>query len=1028
MISHPDYYEQKEIWKKVKLDPYQKQVLVDILDLIPSQIDSILDVGCGSGVITNELPEEIAVFGLDSSFEALSQVQRSKCMGSITSIPFPDNSFDLVMTSDVLEHLNDQELGYALIELQRVAKKFVLVTVPLNEQIETNFVKCAECGHIYHVNYHQRSFSEKSILNLFVDTLMPVEIRLSGSLTRPYSDPTVALRHSFESFFSWPGAICSKCKSKSQVLSDSSDLFHKTLAMMQGEHWSSMLDSNIRFNDRSEIIALFTKTKENCLQVESVKNPEIVTSNRCIVEFSNFLQYAADGFTAQNMMASFTLEDSSCLGEQGVYCRKDDSGLRIHLKTPFKVQAGDRVLIKLNSLGEGDVSFYQVDSVFNEQFCVVSQVVDSDETIIIGEVSRNVLPDEFGWAWDLYLEGELCVKSIEFQSNICDGEYPFIALHEGLNVFSQSRNDVKFSWGLYLDRCGSYPLPDVKAFCENALKAPSSIQGEMLVNALDIIYKKWDAIKKALSCELEKKEILRDASEESYRKLSENNHLVEFENSSLKTHLEQVESHLEQVESHLEQVESENASIKEQLQQAILQKNSLLGIKGSCKELLRSFRRTAKRILFGAPLSVSHVTFPSQWQELDPFPAPKQGNLPVLITSHMFPHPEQKGLGSFVYEQVKYLREHENIDARVLVGRPFWGHIYKHPVAALRWNWYFYKRNFVSSKWYEFDGVPVMYVPYRVLPRLFFWHGRTYMRSIAEKAIEIHKEFPFKLVHAHTSFLDGSACRLISKTLKVPFVITEHTGPFKQLTDHSVVRYFTQKALQCSDRIISVSKSQKNNVDNHVPANQLAKSLVIGNGVDVEIFTPGNKDFGERPIQLIYIGSMDENKNVALLVKAFARLKAKHADIRLTLVGDKRTSAYKIYLDSLIEDLHLSKCVKFVGQKSRKKCAHLLSQAHILVVPSRSETFGCVVIEAFACGKPVVATRCGGPESLVVQDFLGELCENDDVDDLVKCLEKVIERIDQFQPEQIRRYAVDNYSYGAITKELAGLYHELVAK
>jgi len=1000
VMSHLDYYEQKEIWETSKLEPYQKQVLVDILDMLPLQVESILDVGCGSGIITNELPEHISAFGLDLSFAALRQVQQPKCMGSIISIPFPDNTFDLVLTSDVLEHLNDQELSCALLELQRVSKKFVLVTVPLNEQLQTNFAKCGECGCVYHVNYHQRSFSEKSILNLFENFLVPVEVRLSGSITRPCSGGAIALRHKFGKYFSWSGAVCPQCCSKKQVFSEESDLFDKALTIMEGKYWETMFDSNFGFNDRSEIIALFSNKREHSPPVEALVNPGLQTLNRYIVDFSNSLHYAENGFTAQNNVASFTLEDVSCLTAQGVCHRNNGSPARVHFKTPFRVQRNDRVAIRFDGSGEGNFSLYVTSSVFNTQVCVVSRKINRGETVVTGEIVEDTLPDEFGRAWDLYLEGDLCVQSIDFLINDGDGDCPFLLLHEGLNVYSLYQNGVKLSWGLYLDKCGKYPLPNIKDFFLNDSKAASYPHEERLVETLEMIYQKWDLLKSALIGELEVKENLRHASEKAYRQLSENKNLLELENRQL----------------------------NENLQLITLHRDSLTGIKGSCKELLRNMKRLVIKMLFGASVVVPPVVFPEKWQMLKQISAQGKEKLPILIVSHMFPHPEQEGLGSFVYEQVRHLREHHKIDARVLVGRPFWSHIYKHPLAVLRWNSSFYKRACVLSRWYDLEGVPVMYVPYRVLPRLFFGHGRAYMRSITRKAIEIHKKFPFEIVHAHTSFLDGSAGRLISKKLHIPFIITEHTGPFSLLTKHPVVRYFTRKALISSKKVILVSRSLKEEVDDCIGKSQADKSVILANGVDIGTFTPGHQDLDAIPIRLIYIGALDDNKNVALLFRAFSKLKGHYHDIMLTLVGDDAQSDYKMYLDSIVEDNQLVDCVKFVGQKCRKECAELLSSSHILIVPSRSETFSCVVIEAFSCGKPVVATRCGGPESLITHDYLGELCLNDDVDDMVRCLRNVIDRIDGFEPAQIRQYAVENFSYESITKDLVGIYRELVPK
>src|SRR5437016_511449 len=113
------YFEQSELWGK-QPEPYQAQVLADILDLLPSDVSSVLDVGCGDGLITNALPLNMKVVGLDPSPQALEHVRRETRCGSITDLPFDDKSFDLVMTTDVLEHLPPDVLARAIEQLTRV--------------------------------------------------------------------------------------------------------------------------------------------------------------------------------------------------------------------------------------------------------------------------------------------------------------------------------------------------------------------------------------------------------------------------------------------------------------------------------------------------------------------------------------------------------------------------------------------------------------------------------------------------------------------------------------------------------------------------------------------------------------------------------------------------------------------------------------------------------------------------------------------------------------------------------------------
>lgn len=133
--------------------------LEQVLKTIPAGVESILDAGCGNGVITNALHPGYRVTGLDLSPAALEYVQAPKVTASVTAIPFPDRSFDLVMCNEVLEHLNDADLAQALSDLKRCASGYLLLSVPNREQLNAELVRCANCGQIFHAYGHLQSFN-----------------------------------------------------------------------------------------------------------------------------------------------------------------------------------------------------------------------------------------------------------------------------------------------------------------------------------------------------------------------------------------------------------------------------------------------------------------------------------------------------------------------------------------------------------------------------------------------------------------------------------------------------------------------------------------------------------------------------------------------------------------------------------------------------------------------------------------------------------------------------------------------------
>jgi len=154
-----------------------------IKKLIPSDVKNIADIGCGNGVITNELAKTWDTTGLDFSEEALKRLTCPAVLASVTQIPFSDRSYDFVLCSEVLEHLDKIDLQKAISEMSRIAKKYLLITVPNDELLEASFTKCSVCSTKFHIWHHIQTFNLKRLQCLIgddftamhADTLGPVQ-------------------------------------------------------------------------------------------------------------------------------------------------------------------------------------------------------------------------------------------------------------------------------------------------------------------------------------------------------------------------------------------------------------------------------------------------------------------------------------------------------------------------------------------------------------------------------------------------------------------------------------------------------------------------------------------------------------------------------------------------------------------------------------------------------------------------------------------------------------------------------------
>lgn len=140
--------------------------------LVPRGCRTVLDAGGGTGWATVELRDKCDVVTLDSSARSLRHAPRPTILARIDALPYSDRSFDMVISSQVLEHLPSDVLDRARFEMMRVAKDYLLVSVPYREALDAKFVRCMFCRGAFHPDHHVRSFTEQDLSVLFPHWLM----------------------------------------------------------------------------------------------------------------------------------------------------------------------------------------------------------------------------------------------------------------------------------------------------------------------------------------------------------------------------------------------------------------------------------------------------------------------------------------------------------------------------------------------------------------------------------------------------------------------------------------------------------------------------------------------------------------------------------------------------------------------------------------------------------------------------------------------------------------------------------------
>jgi 2-polyprenyl-3-methyl-5-hydroxy-6-metoxy-1,4-benzoquinol methylase len=208
MNTELKYYDQKEVWKKYDNNVKEINRAKKVINLIPDDVKSVLDIGCGNGIVTNMI-EKPFVVGLDFAKIPLTQVKTNVIQASIDRLPIKSKKFDLVILTEVLEHLDDETYTNAIREITRLKGNYLLITIPFNENVELGLCKCSVCGNLFNASHHYRKFDNSWFNKEFSEyDLEKIEYASYGI---PPNEKLVKLKYKFGVYSYSDVTVCNKC-------------------------------------------------------------------------------------------------------------------------------------------------------------------------------------------------------------------------------------------------------------------------------------------------------------------------------------------------------------------------------------------------------------------------------------------------------------------------------------------------------------------------------------------------------------------------------------------------------------------------------------------------------------------------------------------------------------------------------------------------------------------------------------------------------------------------------------------------
>jgi glycosyltransferase involved in cell wall biosynthesis len=376
----------------------------------------------------------------------------------------------------------------------------------------------------------------------------------------------------------------------------------------------------------------------------------------------------------------------------------------------------------------------------------------------------------------------------------------------------------------------------------------------------------------------------------------------------------------------------------------------------------------------------------------------------ILIVSHNYPVFFDKGFGFFCKDQAEALVAEGH---RVGVVGPL--------VISLRTIirarvWYFGFKHFIKNKvqtyiWVGFSVPGVKSLRYAILNRI----GRKMVNRY------MYEQGKPDAIHLHV-FVAADVAVYASEKYKVPLIWTEHFSDVANANISDYERKLIYKLKVHSRICISVSRPLANKLMDHFAIS----SRVIHNMYNNQIFRLLPNTEKHSVFTFLTVAYMQPIKNHARMIDAFSLLR--DLPVNLVLVGIGTTYADMV---EKVKAMNLETRVRFLGELAPPVVALEMNKAHAYVVSSDFETFNVSIVEALACGLPVVSTLCGGPESIIVNEELGMLT-NKTVTDLAQGMRNMFTRYHDYSREPLSLYAWKNYSIEGIAKKLTATYLECV--
>ena len=390
-------------------------------------------------------------------------------------------------------------------------------------------------------------------------------------------------------------------------------------------------------------------------------------------------------------------------------------------------------------------------------------------------------------------------------------------------------------------------------------------------------------------------------------------------------------------------------------------------------------------------------------------PAPSS-DISILTVSTLFPNSRQPAHGIFVETRLRHLLTSGRVRAHVLAPVP-WVPPLLPSFRTLRQVPARERRNDLDVEHPRYLLIPKLGMD--LVPHTLYRAMRRSFRRLLETGLKVD------LIDAHYFYPDGVAAAWLAKEFRLPLAITARGTDINLIPEYARPRRLILEAAQSAGAVITVCQALK---DQLVELGASApKITVLRNGVDLKAFHVKDRQalrakLGLKGFVLASVGLLIERKGHHFVIEALANV----PDATLLIAG---SGPDRQQLEALADRLGVKDRVRFLGNLDRETLCDLYNCADALVLASSREGWANVLLEAMACGTPVLGTAVWGTPEVIASPEAGLLLKNRDAKSIVEAIGELRRAL----PDRnaTRRYA-EQFDWQATTDGQLRLFRALI--